>query len=568
LDKLLIILTLLFSLCAWSVPKEQDRAILEGPERNLLTNPGYEARKAGVTASGGVVALDTADPLDGKISLTWDSDGSAQTLDSGLFVVPKGMQGATCGIFVKYMWETGSINDLKLVAHDGSSPLVEVNLSPTSGVRIVAGTTFTCPSSGSMKWRLESTVADPAIITLDVRFLGTGRSNGSVANEPTLLENLGIKTSISASALTISVAQKNGSTDPSVLSPINISFRDPTIANGGYNIRSITGVLNTVISSGSTAGHTNNAKEFLYIYLLDNSGTVEIAWSSSFFDDGSIVTTTAEGGAGGADSATTLFSTTARSNVPIRLIKKIETTQVVAGTWDALPTEISERSTPRYTLGSQQIFTSSGTWTRPSGCIAIIVEVQAAGGGGGGTSDTTTGQGSSGGGGGGGGYAKSFLTRGLGATETITIGAIGGGGAGGPSGSNGGAGGTSSFGSHLSATGGNGGVRTNGASSVRSGFGGTGGIGSNGNIINTVGGSGHSTFHHTAVLGLFKSGHGGSAVLGGGAVDIVIGTSVSSGIDALGFGGGGSGAANGTDGNTGLSGGDGAPARIVVWEFY
>ena len=181
MDKVILIVVLFFSLFAWGVPKEQDRAILEGEERNLLKNPGYEARRSGVTASGGVVALETADPLDGKISLTWDSSASAQTLESPLFAVTKGMQGATCGIFVKYLWEAGVADDLKLVAHDGSDPIAEVNLNPTSGTRIVTGINFTCPSSGSLKWRLESTVSNPAIITLDTRFLGSGRNTQQIA---------------------------------------------------------------------------------------------------------------------------------------------------------------------------------------------------------------------------------------------------------------------------------------------------------------------------------------------------------------------------------------------------
>ncbi len=161
---------------AYSVPKEQDRAMLEGTERNLLSNPGFEARRAGVTASGGTVALETASPLDGKISLTWDSDGIGQTLESPLFVVPAGMVGATCGVFFKYLWDAGTADDLMLIAHDGTVNIAEINLNPTSGIRIVDGINFPCPTSGSLKWRLESTVANPAIITLDTRFLGSGRN--------------------------------------------------------------------------------------------------------------------------------------------------------------------------------------------------------------------------------------------------------------------------------------------------------------------------------------------------------------------------------------------------------
>jgi hypothetical protein len=69
-----------------------------------------------------------------------------------------------------------------------------------------------------------------------------------------------------------------------------------------------------------------------------------------------------------------------------------------------------------------QTFTSSGTWTKPSGYAAgSRVLIQAWGGGGGGGRGT-----GNGGGGGGGGYNERWLTlSAMGATETVTVGAGG-----------------------------------------------------------------------------------------------------------------------------------------------
>lgn len=383
---------------------------------------------------------------------------------------------------------------------------------------------------------------------------------GAVANLPSLIENAGLETSIGSSALTISLKIADGSTDPSGGSEVKVAFRDPTIANGGYNLRSITGALSTVISSGSTAGHSNNAKEFLYVYFLDNSGTVELAWSSSFFDDGSIVSTTAEGGAGGADDPSTIFSTTARSNVPIRFFKKLESTQTVAGTWDAAITEVSERSTPRYTLGSKQIFTSSDTWTRPQGVLAIVVELVSGGGAGGGAVVTAGGQASYGVGGGGGGFSRKFITINLGATETVTIGA----GGTGVSGAAGNGGGSTSFGSHLSSTGGSGGSINTSTAGTRATSGVDGGIGSGGDI-NISGGSSNAGFQIAGSIS-FGSG-GGNSFFSGGTSGLA---SISTGVDgnnALGFGGGGAGSVN-TASQSARAGGDGSDGIIIVWEFY
>lgn len=94
-----------------------------------------------------------------------------------------------------------------------------------------------------------------------------------------------------------------------------------------------------------------------------------------------------------------------------------------------------------------QIFSSSGTWTKPSSGTVALIQVWGAGGSGGANG---------GGGGGGGGYNQSIvLLSTLGATETVTIGT---GGAASNSSNSGSPGGTTTFGSWVAAYGGSGGV--------------------------------------------------------------------------------------------------------------
>ena len=128
------------------------------------------------------------------------------------------------------------------------------------------------------------------------------------------------------------------------LNPTSLAFRSSTLGSGTVNVRAVNAAITTVISSGSTGGTTSANLSRLAILAIDNAGTVELAWcntsGSVLLDEGTLISTTAEGGAGAADSASVIYSTTARSNVPFRIVGYVESTQATAGTWATAPSTI------------------------------------------------------------------------------------------------------------------------------------------------------------------------------------------------------------------------------------
>lgn len=120
-----------------------------------------------------------------------------------------------------------------------------------------------------------------------------------------------------------------------------LDFRSATLSSGAVNTRVVSSPISLVISSGSTLGTTNGVLSRLAVLAIDNAGTVELAVVNLSggvnLNEQGVISTTAEGGAGAADSNNVVYSATARTNVPYRLLGFVESTQVTAGTWATAP---------------------------------------------------------------------------------------------------------------------------------------------------------------------------------------------------------------------------------------
>lgn len=168
----------------------------------------------------------------------------------------------------------------------------------------------------------------------------TAASSYAGQNGPYGINNLGLSAAVAANALTVTLTQADGSTAPASGSgAVSVWFRSTTATTGSMTQVSATSAVTCPVTSGATLGHNDALADYVYIYAINNAGTLELAVSSScHWDEGQLVSTTTM--SNGADSATGIYSTTGRSNVACRLIGRLLSTQTTAGTWASAITRV------------------------------------------------------------------------------------------------------------------------------------------------------------------------------------------------------------------------------------
>ena len=307
----------------------------------------------------------------------------------------------------------------------------------------------------------------------------------------------------------------------SILPPVNLSIASGTlpVGNGGTGATTLTGVVKGSGSSALTAGNVDLTSEV--------SGTLPVA----------------SGGTG----ATTL---TANAVVIGNDTGALQT--VAPGTsGNALVSNGTSWISQAISSASVQTFSSSGTWTKPSGANFVLVEVWGAGGGGG-RPQAGAANGPGGGGGGGAYNYRLFSDSELSSTVAVTIGA---GGAGGTSnGGSGSIGGDTSFGGLIIGYAGAGGNGFQTGTNVNNGGPG-GGVQSAGTGTSYIAGAPRNFNGTVANYDIGPSNFGGG--IGGDTYTLGTTTTTVYNGRSSGFGGGGGGAANGSA-LTGLIGNGGA----------
>lgn len=185
--------------------------------------------------------------------------------------------------------------------------------------------------------------------------------NWSWEDEPKSIKNYSLTAAVAANALTINLKDKGGSTASST-SQVKVGMRSATAATGTYVQRYVGGALSVVVPSSATLGHVSAMDQYIWVYLVDNAGTPELAVSGvKLFSENSIVSTTAISAA--ATSGTVMYSTSARTNVACRLIGRMLSQQATAGTWATAIAEITLDPRPVVNMTDWESWTPTANFT-------------------------------------------------------------------------------------------------------------------------------------------------------------------------------------------------------------
>jgi hypothetical protein len=126
------------------------------------------------------------------------------------------------------------------------------------------------------------------------------------------------------------------------LNPTSLDFRSDTLGSGAIATRTVASFINMVVPSTATLGTVSGVLSRLAVLAITFAGNVELAVvniaGGNNLDEAGVISTTAIAGA--SNSASTIYSTTARTNVPYRVVGYVESTQATAGTWATAPSLI------------------------------------------------------------------------------------------------------------------------------------------------------------------------------------------------------------------------------------
>ena len=154
------------------------------------------------------------------------------------------------------------------------------------------------------------------------------------------LRNLGIRNSVANNSISIVVCAADGA-DLGPGNPCYVNFRSSSATAGTTVLRKLIQNLTISVNSAASLGHKGSINQYIWTYLLDNVGTIDVGVIGVVPQpDVSIQNTTQIGGSSTAGSV--LYSAgTALTNVACRLVGRLTTNVPTAGNWTSPATTVA-----------------------------------------------------------------------------------------------------------------------------------------------------------------------------------------------------------------------------------
>lgn len=186
---------------------------------------------------------------------------------------------------------------------------------------------------------------------------GVGLAGGTITGsgtcdsylDPGSITNCTLAASVASNALTIALKTKAG-TDPSPTDRCFVSFRDSSLATGGYTVVPVSAATSfSTGTSGSTFGSSNATPFKLWITAINSGSGVVLGVSDQSNINGvlplveeNLQTSTACSACGTATTLGVVYSTAAQTTKPIRILGYTEwgSGLTTAGTYASGPTKI------------------------------------------------------------------------------------------------------------------------------------------------------------------------------------------------------------------------------------
>lgn len=312
---------------------------LTGVETTLVLNTNYTVTGAGVSSGGSITLLGGA-LVSGyglvirrKLSIIQATDIRNQ----GPFFPETHENQFDKLVMIDQAQQNEIDRSMKLPESVFSSdfdPTLPTDIADSPGAMVIVNSAGDGLEMGPTAGDIAAAQANGAIATAAAA-QAVSAAGSNVEN----ISNCAFTTSVAASAMTIVLTDKSGAT-LTAGNPAIINFRSSTATSAVYISRSVTSAIQCVIPSTATMGQTSAVEAKLYVYAIDNAGTVEMAVSgAAFFDADGIVNTTILDTS--SDSPGVMYSNTARTGVAYRLIGIVINTQATAGTWASAGTSIN-----------------------------------------------------------------------------------------------------------------------------------------------------------------------------------------------------------------------------------